>query len=110
MGRMTDKQVNPTPKERFLSSENNVKEHHDLIQSKSFQRAEDFALAHYQRILARQTGATTDGQQKNHQVDGMVNGWKICGVHEFLSELRNLAEKPTQVQAPGLARTLDHTN
>lgn len=102
---MTASQVNPSPKERFHQSENNVKEHHDLLQSRVFQRAEEFALAHYQRIISRQLG-----ESKNQQVDGMVNGWKLVGVHEFLSELHNLAEKPTVTQSPGLARTLDHAN
>lgn len=38
----------------------------------------------------------------------MVNAWKLTGVQEFLSEFRNLGEKPVQAQAPGIARVLNH--
>jgi hypothetical protein len=38
----------------------------------------------------------------------MVNGWKLQGVQEYLSEFRNLGEKVLAAQPPGLMRVLDH--
>lgn len=101
---MTPSQVNPTPKARF-QTEQNIKEHHALLETPAFDRAEDLALLEYARKLSLELG-----NSQNPQVQGMVNGWKMTGVHEFLSEFRNLGEKPVVVEPPGIARRLDHKN
>ena len=105
---MTDQIVNPTPKARFQQAEANIKAHHELLQNPAFEKAEDAALMSYNRSLAFQLVNAKDPQQA--QVYGMVNGWKLAGVQEFLAEFHNLAEKPVPLQPPGHARTLDHKN
>lgn len=100
---MTQSKMNPTPKDRFQATDGAIEAHYAMLASPAFQRAEDIALLHYQRLLA-----VTLGKSANLQVDGMVNGWKLLGAQEFLSELRNLAEKPLKTEAPGLARALNH--
>ena len=105
---MTPSQVNPSPKTRFQESDNNISKHHTLIESGEYQRAEDFALMHYARVLAADTANSADPKSgKNPQVEGMVNAWKLAGAQEFVNELRNLAEKPITLEAPGKARTLN---
>lgn len=105
---MTKDQVNPSPKDQFQQSSENIKAHHELIQSPVYERAEEFALAHYTRALAGELARTTDPQAS--QVKAMQNGLKMLGAHEFIAELRNLAEKPIVTQSPGLGRVLDHKN
>ena len=100
---MTQATVNPSPKIRFQEINGAIEAHHNLLQTESFQRAEDMTQLEYQRKLAVKLGTST-----NPQVDGMVNAWKLTGVQEFLSEFRNLGEKPVQAQAPGIARVLNH--
>lgn len=100
---MTAATVNPSPKSRFLETKGAIEAHHGLIQTESFQRAKDAALLEYQRKLA-----TNLGVSQNAQVEGMVMGWKLAGVQEYLAELLNLAEKPMVAQAPGLSRILNH--
>lgn len=105
---MTDQQVNPTPKARFQAVDNNLKAHHDLLENPAFQRAEDMAVMNYNRQLAFNLVNAANPQEA--QVNGMVNGWKMAGVQEFLAEFHNLAEKRVQVTPPGMKRTLDHSN
>ena len=57
----------------------------------------------YQRKLSVNLGTS-----QNAQVEGMVMGWKLAGVQEFLAEFRNLGEKPLITESPGIARTLNH--
>lgn len=101
---MTPEQVNPTPKSRFQSVDTNIKAHHDLLESPAFQRAEDMALLSYNNTLAHQLVNAANPQEA--QVSGMVNGWKLAGVQEFLATFHSLAEKPVVVAPPGNARTL----
>lgn len=101
---MTPEQVNPTPKSRFQAEEVNIKAHHELLQSPAFQRAEDMALLSYNNTLAHQLVNAPNPQEA--QVCGMVNGWKLAGVQEFLATFHSLAEKPVVATPPGQARTL----
>ncbi len=105
---MTKEQVNPSPKSRFQESNDNLKAHHELLQSPDYQRARDVALAQYSLLIAGEVANAPDSQTS--QVKAMQAGIKLVAVHEFLSELHSLAEKPIQNQAPGLARRLDHSN
>lgn len=102
---MSDHQLNPTPKSRFQATDANLKAHHEMLATPAFQRAEDLALLNYGRNLSDQMKDTA-----NPQVLGMVNAWKLAGVHEFLHEFRILAEKPVEMQPPGKARTLNNVN
>ena len=103
---MNQATINPSPKTRFQEIKGAIEAHHALLQAESFQRAEDMALLHYQRILALQIDPKLPGDEQ--QVRAMVNGWKLQGVQEYLSEFRNLGEKVLTAQPPGLMRVLDH--
>ena len=100
---MTAAQINPTPKARFQEKSGAIEAHHNLLESDHFDRAQDMALLEYQRKLSVNLGTS-----QNAQVEGMVMGWKLAGVQEFLAEFRGLAEKGITVQPPGIARVLDH--
>jgi hypothetical protein len=102
---MTADQLNPTPKAKFQSEEANVKAHHALLESPAFEYAEQVAMLQFSRSLAKEL--ETSG---NPQLTGMVNGFKLLGVQQFMAEFRMLAEKGTAPQPPGVARTLDHKN
>jgi hypothetical protein len=100
--------ANPTPKAKFQEIKGAIDAHHTLIETESFKRACDAALLEYQRKLAVELANEPVPTQ---QVRAMGHGWKLNGVSEFLSELRNLAEKPADPpKGPGLARVLDHQN
>lgn len=78
--------LNPTPKERFRSSPNNISEHRALVESRPFDRAIDFAKAQYSLDLAK-------GCRDNNTA--LANGWKIQGMEEFCSILKTLSEHVT---------------
>lgn len=97
---------NPSPKTRFQETPGAIEAHNSLLGSISFQRAEDMTLLHYQRLLAAGLDPKLPGNEL--QVRAMINGWKLQGAQEYVSEFRNLNEKPIEPQPPGLARVLDH--
>lgn len=101
----TPPSANPSPKTRFQEVKGAIDAHHTLIETESFKRGCDMALLEYQRKLAAELANTPP---EKAQVTAMAHGWKLNGVQEFLSELRNLGEKPVTVQPPGVARTLAH--
>lgn len=76
--------VNPSPKERFLSNREFVTKHHDLIQLPEFQRALDYALLQMSRELAIRE--TPDAQ------DAMGAHYEIKGANDFIKTLKRLAE------------------
>lgn len=88
--------VNPTPKQRFLESKDNVSKHRELIGSREFDRAVDTGLAEYQRYLAQ---GPTDGNVNL----ALAGHYKQQGAIEFVHILKNLAEQPP----PAPVRTLD---
>lgn len=79
--------VNPYPKARFLASNDNVNKHRDMVDSRTFERACDFALLQYQAELCERESNPT------------VIGLKIAGAQEFVKLFRLLSEdvkvKPT---------------
>lgn len=79
--------VNPTPRARFQDSKDNVSKHRDLIASREFERAIDFALAEYQRIMAA-------GPVDSNPQLALAGHYKQMGAVEFVHVLRNLAEPP----------------
>ena len=99
--------VNPTPKIRFQAIKGAIDAHHTLVQTESFGRAKDFALLEYQRKLAKNLGATP---AQGQQIEAMANAWKLQGIEEFMAEFMLLADKPVEVQPPGVGRVLDHAN
>lgn len=93
MSTATNPVLNPSPKTRFLSSDQNVGKHRDMVDSNEFQRAADFALMEYQAILCQ--------RESNPAVLGM----KIMGAQEFLQTLRLLSEK---VQVKPAVKIMDN--
>lgn len=93
---LPDRIVNPTPKTRFMASDQNVTKHRQLVDSREFERGVDFALMEYQTQLM---GAVTDG---NHAAAVAL---KLRGAHEFLQIFRMLGE---QVRIPKVSPMQDH--
>lgn len=90
----------PTPKHRFQESKDNISKHRDLVASKEFERAVDFALLQYQAQLATSV---------NPDFNGMAAmGLKILGVQEFVRTFRMLSESPTAPEQR-VEGNLDHT-
>jgi hypothetical protein len=80
--------LNPLPKTRFQESKDNVSKHRDMVASREFERAIDFALLHYQASLTLAAG--------DHNFNNMaVMGLKIAGAQEFVHQLRTLSESRT---------------
>lgn len=75
---------NPSPKTRFQESIDNISKHRDLIQTREFQRASDYAMLQYQVELAGQTNGNVNLAAAAHM--------KLCGAQEFMLVLRNLGE------------------
>jgi hypothetical protein len=79
--------TNPTPKARFQQSKINLQQHRQMIEQDAFDRACDFALMEYQRILSQQSTTFNDAA---------ANHFKVTGAMEFLQQFRNLAEMSSQ--------------
>lgn len=79
--------TNPTPKARFMESNDSCSKHRTMIDSNEFQRAADFAMLEYQARIATQTEPQA----------AAVMGLKVMGALEFLQTLRNLAEPAQRV-------------
>ncbi len=89
---------NPTPRERFRESGDNISKNRNLVDSPEFQRCIDFSLLEYQVLLSRQI---TDGNSS------MANGFKLQGALEIVNVMRNLAETAPAVQKV-VNQQLDH--
>lgn len=92
--------VNPSPKARFLASKPYIEAHRALIDRPETQRALDYAMLEYQRVLCEQRG------------DGSVaaaNFFKIAGASEFLHVFKNLSEVPRTVSVVPTGN-LEHAN
>jgi hypothetical protein len=88
-----------SPKQRFQLSGDNVSKHRDLISSREFERAVDFAVHQYSVDLA---STCTDA---NH---AMAVGLKLAGAHEFLTILKNLALTASVSERPQKNDNLNH--
>lgn len=98
--------TNPNPKARFQAMTGATKEHNDLITSSAFQTAEDFTLLEYARKLTMRLGSE---QGPGRQLLAMENANKMAGVHEFLSEFRDLGKIQVASEKPGVGRVLNHS-
>ncbi len=74
----------PNPKLRFQESADNVSKHRDLIASREFQRAADFALLQYEVILSNTPLDNFNMAASAH--------FRLLGAQEFLQVLRTLGE------------------
>lgn len=90
--------TNPTPKKRFQESTDNISKHRDLIQTREFERASDFAMLQYAARLQEETNGNLNSAAAAHL--------RMTGAQEFLSIFRNLGESvelPThRVETPNL--------
>lgn len=76
---------NPSPKQRFQQSNDNVSKHRDLTASREFERGMDFAML---EMCSRLAATITDGNS------AMAAGFRLMGAHEFAQNLKLLSEKP----------------
>lgn len=78
--------TNPTPKQSFQESSDNISKHREMIVSRSFERGIQYALSEYQLFLSRA-----------NPNEAMLSHFKHVGAQEFIAVLRNLAEKPQPI-------------
>ncbi len=76
---------NPSPRELFRESADNITQHRNLVDSVPFGKAVQFGLLEYQIMLANQTRDANSA---------LAVGYKLQGAIELLSVIRNLAESP----------------
>lgn len=86
--------TNPSPKKRFQESVDNVSKHRDLIQTREFERAIDFALLQYQANLAQVDLANFNLAASCHL--------RMLGAQEFVQVLRMLGESVSMPNRVGL--------
>ena len=84
-------QFPPTPRGRFLSTPENVKQHRILIENAAFRRAMEVALAEYTRVIVSIAGGN---QLTDQNADFAIGACfeKISGAHEFIEIVERLAE------------------
>lgn len=88
---------NPTPKQRFQESNDNISKHLKLVDSHEYQRAIDFAMLEY---------VDSTLSSIRDQGTAMVAGIKLLGAHEFLREFRDLSEVQTPIRPPTIVDNL----
>lgn len=90
----------PNPKSRFQESADNIKKHRDMIQSREFERACDYALLQYSARLQEETNGNLNSAAAAHL--------RMTGAHEFLSTMRTLSESFELPSRKQEAANLDH--
>jgi hypothetical protein len=80
-----------TPKERFQSDSRLVANHRKLVDSAAYQESADHAALEYLRKVST---AITDEHAATEA------GFKLKGVFEYLTEFRELSEKPEPPPPP----------
>lgn len=86
--------LNPSPKTRFLESPQNITSHRNMVDSREFARAADFAMLQYHRNLL--------SKENNPAVVGM----KMAGAQEFLAEFQLLSEEVKMKPIPPVSDNL----
>lgn len=92
---------NPSPKARFQESQDNIKRHRDMLQSREFERACDFSLLQYTSRLQSQTDGNLNAAAAAHL--------RLTGALEFLAVFRNLAESYEVSSRNTESSNLDHS-
>lgn len=96
-----NKQItNPTPKQRFMESADNISRHRSMIDSREFQRGLDFALLEYQHQCMRLV---------NEPNSAASMGLRLRGVYEFLDVFRLLGENVKITAVPRVQDSLPET-
>jgi len=81
--------VNPTPRQQFQESPDNISKHRALIELPQFARATHMALLQYQRQLTDSPPADMGGAAGAYL--------RILGAQEFVNILLNLGEQPQRL-------------
>lgn len=89
---------NPSPKNRFRESGDNISKHRALLEMREFDRALDFAQLQY---TLQASSRVTDAN------GALALGYKLLGVQEFISTLKTLSEQQI-VPNQTVAENLDH--
>lgn len=92
--------LNPSPKQKFISSETNVKAHRHMVDSQEFERALHYATLEYQRVLC---------ENSTDMSAAAASHFRLKGAQEFVHVLRNLSETPRILSAPAVGN-LDHNS
>lgn len=92
--------VNPTPKQRFQESADNVTKHREMIQDRAFQRGIDTALLEYQSFVSQEVS--------NNPGSAAFAGLKMNGAMEFVTILKLLGEQAQRVTPKLVTPNLDH--
>jgi hypothetical protein len=92
MATQTRPPINPSPKWRFMQSEQNISKHRQLVDSPEFDRAIDFAQMQYIRGLVET--APQDISGTTYMAVSASLFQRVVGMQEFVKVLRHLAETP----------------
>jgi hypothetical protein len=87
---MADKILNPTPKQIFMSSGDNISKHRKLLEDPAFERALFFAKSHYIRRLHEIT--PSDPSTPNFFSGAAMSFERIQGMEDFIAILYSLSE------------------
>lgn len=82
--------MNPTPKQIFMSSGDNISKHRRLLEDPAFERAILFAKSHYVRRLHEITPG--DLSMPNFASGAAMSFERIQGVEDFIAVLYSLSE------------------
>lgn len=91
--------TNPSPKQILLSSKDAISKHRELMQNPVFIQALQMAEGQYLRSLT--DARTIEGNT------AAANFFKLSGMQEFISVLKNLAE-PGNIPTTTVMPSLDH--
>lgn len=94
--------VNANAKSRFQLSADNVTKHMEMIGSREFERACDFAMLQYQQNVVVNAEPNPNG--------ALAGFFRLLGAQEFLSELRRLAIPPPKLEPLADPGNLNHNS
>lgn len=87
-----------SPKTRFQESGDNISKHREMLQSREFERAIDWGLLQYSKMLCDEPGDLNQCASKH---------LRMQGAHEFVRVMFNLAESPVAALTNDIMN-LDH--
>ena len=91
--------INLSPKSRFQQSNENVSRHRAMLETREFERANDFSLVQYCAALS---------ESVKDMNSAAIAGLKLQGAFEFAHTFRNLGEMPPVAKAPVIKDNLRH--
>lgn len=97
---MASPNTNPTPRQQFQESKDNISKHRAMIESGEFQRAIHFSLLQLDRTLCDQMPQDLGGAGANFL--------RSQGARMFVETLLRLAEMPPPLPAENRILNLDH--